>query len=80
MPLRLRHLLETSCHRHRTWQVQQAFAARADWRGVYQGREWSAAYQQPMHVASSSLHGLHVVHVVRAIGVQQQAARAPMSP
>ena len=81
-PLRcrwLRHLLEISCN-STTWQVQQAFAARADWRGVYQGREWSAAYQQPMHVASSSLHGLHVVHVVRAIGVQQQAARASMSP
>ena len=27
-----------------------------------------------------SLVQLHVVHVVRAIGVQQQAARAPMSP
>ena len=60
---------------------------------MYQGREWSAAYQQPMHVASSSLHGLHVVHVVRPerlafelellrrnCRVQQQAARASMSP
>ena len=43
--------------------------------GAYQGRE--CGNQQPMHVMSSSLHVLHVLH---AIGAQQQAACAPMSP
>ena len=73
MPLRLRHLLEISCDSTR-------MAGTAGLRchgpnGAYQGRE--CGNQQPMHVMSSSLHVLHVLH---AIGAQQQAACAPMSP
>ena len=51
MPLRLRHLLEISCHRHRTWQVQHRMACATK---AVSSRE--CGNQKPMHVTSSSLH------------------------
>ena len=54
MPLRLRHLLEISCHRHRTWQVQHRMACATK---AVSSRE--CGNQKPMHVTSSSLHLLY---------------------
>ena len=65
---------EISCNNSTAWQVLQAFAAIAEWRVP---RPSQCGNQQPMHVMSSSLHVLHVLH---AIGAQQPAACAPMSP